>query len=55
MYKKPLDAIVKQYRYDPLPDEVRAVIVATWTRGGLLPPAAISSGNGTGRNGMSEI
>jgi hypothetical protein len=22
MYKEPLDAIVKEYRYDPLPDEV---------------------------------
>ena len=58
MYKKPLDAIVKQNRYDPLPDEVRGVIVATWTRGGVLPPAAIKAmvpGNGTGGNGMSEI
>ena len=41
MYKKPLEAIVKEYRYDPLPDEVRAVIIASWKRGGLLPPAAI--------------
>jgi hypothetical protein len=24
MYKKPIEAIVKEYRYDPLPDEVRA-------------------------------
>jgi hypothetical protein len=41
MYKKPIDAIVKEYRYGPLPDEVRAVIVASWTRGGLLPKKAI--------------
>ena len=41
MYKKPLDAIVKEYRYDPLPDEVRAVIIASWKRGGLLPAAAV--------------
>lgn len=41
MYKKPLEAIVKEYRYEPLPDEVRAVIIASWTRGGMLPPAAI--------------
>jgi hypothetical protein len=27
MYKKPIEAIVKEYRYDPLPDEVRAVII----------------------------
>ena len=41
MYKKPIEAIVKEYRYDPLPDEVRAVIVASWKRGGLLPPTTI--------------
>ena len=41
MYKKPLDAIVKEYRYDPLPDEVRAVVIASWKRLGLLPAAAI--------------
>jgi hypothetical protein len=41
MYKKPIDAIVKEYRYGPLPDEVRAVIIASWTRGGLLPKKAI--------------
>ena len=42
MYKKPIEAIVKEYRYDPLPDEVRAVIVASWKRGGLLPATALS-------------
>jgi hypothetical protein len=41
MYKKPIEAIVKEYRYDPLPDEVRAVIIASWRRGGLLPEAAV--------------
>jgi hypothetical protein len=41
MYKKPLDAIIREYRYDPLPDEVRAVIIASWTRGGLLPAAVV--------------
>jgi hypothetical protein len=41
MYKKPIEAIVKEYRYDPLPDEVRAVIVASWKGGGLLSPAAV--------------
>jgi hypothetical protein len=41
MYKKPIEAIVKEYRYDPLPDEVRAVIIASWKRGGLLPAAAV--------------
>jgi hypothetical protein len=35
MYKKPIEAIAKEIRYDPLPDDVRTVVIATWTRGGL--------------------
>jgi hypothetical protein len=31
MYKKPIDEIAKEIRYDPLPDEVRTVIIAAWT------------------------
>ena len=41
MYKKPIESIVKEYRYDPLPDEMRAVIIASWKRGGLLPTAGV--------------
>jgi hypothetical protein len=41
MYKKPIDVIAKEFRYDPLPAEVRTVVIAAWTRGGLLPRAAI--------------
>ena len=41
MFKKPVDQLVKEYRYDPLPDEVRAVIIASWKRGGLLPAAMV--------------
>jgi hypothetical protein len=41
MYKKPIDAIEKEFRYGPLPPEVRTVVIAAWTRGGLLPKAAI--------------
>jgi hypothetical protein len=41
MYKKPIEQLAKEIRYDPLPDEVRAVIIASWKRGGLLPQAAI--------------
>jgi hypothetical protein len=37
MYKKPIAEIAKEYQYDPLPHEVRAVVIAAWTRGGLLP------------------
>jgi hypothetical protein len=41
MYKKPVDALAREFRYDPLPDEVRTVVIAAWIRGGLLPKAAI--------------
>jgi hypothetical protein len=43
MFKKPVDQLVKEFQYEPLPSDVRAVIVAAWTRGGLLPPAAITA------------
>jgi hypothetical protein len=41
MYKKPIEAIAKEFRYDPLPGEIRVAVIAAWTRGGLLPKAAI--------------
>jgi hypothetical protein len=41
LYKKPIAEIAKDIRYDPLPGEVRAVIVAAWERGGMLPKAAV--------------
>jgi hypothetical protein len=41
MYKKPVEAIAREFRYDPLPNEVRTVVIAAWMRGGLLPKAAI--------------
>jgi hypothetical protein len=41
MYKKPIDAIAKEFQYEPLPGEVRAIVIAAWRRGGLLPAAAI--------------
>jgi hypothetical protein len=41
MYKKPIDAIAKEIKYDPVPDDVRVVIIASWMRGGLLSPATI--------------
>jgi hypothetical protein len=43
LYKKPVEMIAKELVYDPLPPEIRGVIVAAWTRGGLLPPAAIGA------------
>jgi hypothetical protein len=41
MYKKPIELIAKEIHYEPLPDEVRAVIIASWKRGGMLPAATI--------------
>jgi len=41
MYKKPIDALVKEFRYDPLPDEIRVAVIASWKRGNMLPRAAI--------------
>jgi hypothetical protein len=41
MYKKPVEAMAREFRFDPLPAEVRTVVIAAWTRGGLLPRAAI--------------
>jgi hypothetical protein len=41
MYKRPIEVIAKEFRYNPLPDEVRMVVIAAWARGGLLPKAAI--------------
>jgi hypothetical protein len=41
MYRKPIDVIAREFQYDPLPAEVRAVVIAAWTRGGLLPATAI--------------
>jgi hypothetical protein len=41
LYKKPIEALAKEIHYEPLPDEVRAVIIASWKRGGLLPAATV--------------
>jgi hypothetical protein len=41
MYKKPVELLAKEIHYQPLPDEIRAVIIAFWKRGGLLPATII--------------
>jgi hypothetical protein len=41
IYKKPLDEIAKAIHYEPLAPEVRAVIIAGWMRGGLLPKPTV--------------
>jgi hypothetical protein len=41
MFKKPAEVLAKEIHYEPLPDDVRAIIIASWKRGGLLPTATI--------------
>jgi len=41
LYKRPIEDVTKDFRYEPLPGEVRAVIVAAWQRGGLLRAATV--------------
>lgn len=41
MLKNPIEMLAKEIHYGPLPDEVRAVIIASWRRGGLLPAAMV--------------
>jgi hypothetical protein len=31
----------REFQYEPLPDEVRAIIMASWKRGAMLPPETI--------------
>jgi hypothetical protein len=41
MYKKPISELAKEFQYEPLPSDVRMVIIAAWKRGGMLPAATI--------------
>ena len=41
MYKKPVEILAKEIRYEPLAPDVRAVIVQSWRKFGLLPAAPI--------------
>jgi hypothetical protein len=41
IYKRPIEEIAKTFHYDPLPPEVRTIIIASWKRGGLLPAATV--------------
>jgi hypothetical protein len=41
MYKKPIELLAREIHYEPLSPEIRTVVIAAWTRGGLLPRAAI--------------
>jgi hypothetical protein len=38
MYKKPIDVTVKEFRFEPRPDDIRMVIIASWRSGVLSVP-----------------
>jgi hypothetical protein len=41
MYKKPIEVLAREVHYGPLSAEVRAIVIAAWTHGQLLPKVAI--------------
>ena len=41
MYRKPIDVIAREFQYDPLPAEVRMVVIAAWQRRRLLSQAVV--------------
>jgi hypothetical protein len=43
MYKKEVETLAQEFRYQPLREEIRTVIIASWKRGGLLPAATIEN------------
>jgi len=46
MFKKPAEAIAKEIRYDPLPPEIRGVIIAAWVLAGRAGGRAGRSAGG---------
>jgi hypothetical protein len=43
IYRKPIEALAKEVKYDPLPPEVRVVVMQSWRNFGMLPEAAIQA------------
>jgi hypothetical protein len=41
MYKKPIEELTKTVHYEPLPAQMRQVIIAGWIRGQLLPKSLV--------------
>ena len=41
MHTKPIEEMAKAIQYDPLPDEVRLLVIAAWKRGSMLPEHTI--------------
>jgi hypothetical protein len=41
MHKKPVELLAREIHYEPLPSDVRTVVIAAWQRGGMLPKATV--------------
>ena len=41
MCKKPYEPILREMHYDPLPEDVRLVLIQSWKNFGMLPPGAV--------------
>jgi hypothetical protein len=41
MFTNSIEVLAKEVHHEPLPGEVRAVVIAAWRRGGLLPKEVI--------------
>jgi hypothetical protein len=44
LYKRPIEEMVRTIHYEPVPPEIRAVIIAAWSRGGFELPKATAEG-----------
>jgi hypothetical protein len=40
-YKKPINALAREIHYEPLPEDMRIVVIRSWKIFGMLPRAAI--------------
>jgi hypothetical protein len=41
MYKKPMEQLIDAIRYEPLPTEVREIVIRSWKNFGMLPAATV--------------
>jgi hypothetical protein len=41
LFKKPIEMIAREFQYEPLPPEIRVMVIAGWRKAGLLPAATI--------------
>ena len=54
MYKKPIDALAKDIAYQPVPEEIRTVVISSWRRGGSAPRCQYRT-NGACFNSMPTL